>query len=193
MMRGVKVWLLVAGAVLVVTGCTSQGGASLVTDRVVTGGATVVLQHPNEWRRQLAADNRHYAENTAFFANFELRPACGPTIGGQGIACRDDLMGVFPADGVMVTVGWNSGGPGAHTLDQLLAYGTPTTVVGRRAAEVQNQLGTCSGTGATHSVRYVVDGGASSLALQIEFCWRGESPTVAAQVRAAATKLTVET
>lgn len=191
-MRRVKVWFAVAVAVLVAAGCTSRSPAPLATDRVAMGETTVVLRHPSEWRRQLSPDNRHYSETTAFFANFDLRPACGPTVGGQGVACRDDLMGVFPGDGVMVSVGWFSGGPGLVTVDQLVAHGTPTTIGGRRAAEVDNQLKTCSGTGATHSARYMIDDGASDVALVVVFCWRGESPTVAAQVRNTAATLAVE-
>src|SRR5258708_1249261 len=107
MMRSVRVWLVVLCTGLFVVACTSGGSvAPLATDRVETGGATVVLHHPREWRRQLSPQNRHYSEATALFANFDLRDPCTPSNGGQGVACHDEEIGAFPADGVMVSVGW---------------------------------------------------------------------------------------
>jgi hypothetical protein len=174
-------------------GCTSGGSAArLDTDRVETGGVTVVLHHPSDWRRQLSPQNRHYSEATALFANFDLHDPCTVTNGGQGITCHDEQIGAFPSDGVLAVVGWTSGGPGPHTAAELLANGTPTKVGSFRAAEVRDSGQSCVGTGATHSIGYLVDVGASDLAASVMFCWRGDDAAIARQVEDAVTSLAIE-
>jgi hypothetical protein len=193
MMQSVRVLVAVGATAVLAAGCTSGGStSSLVTDRVDTGGVTVVVHHPSDWHRQLSPQNRHYSEATALLANFELHDPCTPTNLGQGISCHDELMGAFPQDGVLVTIGWTSGGPGPHTPDELLAKGTPTTVGGRRAGRTQDVGKTCAGIGATHSIDYVIDSGAVGMAARVSFCWRGDDASVAAQIRDSAATLVIE-
>jgi hypothetical protein len=192
MMRRVRVMFAATAVVVFAAGCTSgDSAARLDTDRVQTGGVTIVLRHPSGWRRQLSPQNRHYSEATALFANFDLRDPCTVTNGGQGITCHDERIGTFPNDGVLVSVGWTSGGPGPHTADELLANGTPTTVGPFRATEVQDAGANCAGTGATHSIGYLVDTGASGQAAAVTFCWRGDDGAIVAQVHEATASLEV--
>jgi hypothetical protein len=171
--------------------CTSgKGSTPLATDVVQTAGVKVSVTHPTEWQHQLGPQNRHYSEVTGLFANFPLQDPC--TRSAHSVECHDDQLGAFPVDGVLGEVGWSSGGPGPTSVDDLLSRGTATTLEGRRASEITDNGQSCAGSGATRSLTDLVDVGATDLVLSVRFCWRGDNPAVAAQIRDVVNRLTVD-
>jgi hypothetical protein len=151
-------------------------------------GLIATLDHPVAWRSQLQPLSIHYSATFGYLANFPLQQPCWHP-SSTSFECTSARFGTIPMGGMLVTFGVEGYGPGPGIPAQLLSQGTPTTIDGHRASE-QSGNG-CVGVSSGHNIRYYVDDGPTGGVFDIEFCWLGNSPTLADDAHTVASRLTL--
>jgi hypothetical protein len=152
-------------------------------------GLVVTLDHPTAWRSQLQPQSLHYIAIFGYLANFPLPQFCTHP-SASSFECKWSNVVKIPSDGVLVTFGTEGYGPLPDQKGQLLSQGMPTTVDGRRAAELSDSVSVClGGIGPDHQLTLWIDDGRPAGVFDISFCWRGSDPSVAADVNTVVTQL----